>query len=175
MSIITESTTPALLTCPEGVHRVERWLQKGHYHVNGPKPEKTNIHPPLSPKFSQNCTFRDNREVFTSLSNPLDTLEQQQQRRQCSSSRRGGLCQIREYVGASICIRVTKPSLGRTIGSSGFMGVASVGWGSWCNRLHQWDATVCGGEGWMQPNISSGSRERITNQNRSFLGKLPKA
>ena len=23
-----------------------------------------------------------------------------------------------------------------------------VGWvGSWCTRLHQWDATVCGGEG----------------------------
>ena len=54
------------------------------------------------------------------------------------------------------------------------MGVASVGWGSWCTPLHQWDATVCGGEGWMQPNISSGSRERITNQNRSFLGKLLK-
>ena len=63
-----------------------------------------------------------------------------------------------EYVGASICIRVTKPSLGRTIGSEGFMG-GGVGWvGSWCTRLHQWDATVCGGEGWMQPNISSGAR-----------------
>ena len=76
MSIITlccQSTTPALLTCPEGVQWVERWLQKGHYHVNGPSRKKTNIHPPLSPKFSQNCTFRDNREVFTSLSNPLGT------------------------------------------------------------------------------------------------------
>ena len=135
MSIITESTTPALLTCPEGVHRVERWLQKGHYHVNGPKPEKTNIPPPLSPKFSQNCTFRDNREVFTSLSNPLGTLEQQRLRRSSSScSWRTGeeLCQIREYVGASICIRVTKPSPGRTIGSSGFMGLRRRLGPSWC-------------------------------------------
>ena len=98
--------------------------------------EKTNIHPPLSPKFSQNCTFRDNREVFTSLSNPLGTLEQQRLPRSSSScSWRTGeeLCQIREYVGASICIRVTKPSLGRTIGSSGFMGLRRRLGPSWCN------------------------------------------
>ena len=99
------------------------------------KPKKTNIHPPLSPKFSQNCTFRDNREVFTSLSNPLGTLEQQRLRRSSSScSWRTGeeLCQIREYVGASICIRVTKPSPGRTIGSSGFMGLRRRLGPSWC-------------------------------------------
>ena len=141
------------------------------------KPEKTNIHPPLSPKFSQNCTFRDNREVFTSLSNPLGTLKQQRLRRSSSScSWRTGeeLCQIREYVGASICIRVTKPSPGRTIGSEGFMG-GGVGWvlvqpaapmGCHCLRGRAMDATKY---------IERGSRERITNQNRSFLGKLPKA
>ena len=84
------------------------------------------------------------------------------------------MCQIREYVGASICIRVTKPSPGRTIGSEGFMG-GGVGWvlvqpaapmGCHCLRGRAMDATKY---------IERGSRERITNQNRSFLGKLPKA
>ena len=143
------------------------------------KPEKTNIHPPLSPKFSQNCTFRDNREVFTSLSNPLGTLEQQRLRRSsssCSWRTSEELCQIREYVGASICIGVTKPSQGRTIGSSGFMGGwRRLGGGVGATRCTNGMPLFAGASTGCNQIYRADSRERITNQNRSFLGKLPKA
>ena len=60
MSIITlccQSTTPALLTCPEGVQWVERWLQKGHYHVNGPSRKKRTSTRPFHPNSAKIVRF----------------------------------------------------------------------------------------------------------------------